>query len=53
MCMCVCLHVEQSEHGCSAYRGQKRSSEPLEMELQGVVGHLMWARGTRLSLGEQ
>lgn len=46
--MCVCLHVEQSEHGCCAHRGQKRSSEPLEMELQGIVGHLMWAWRTRL-----
>lgn len=33
---------------CSAHRGQKRSSDLLELELQSVVGHLMWVRETEL-----
>lgn len=31
-----------------AYRGQKRVSDPLELELQEVVSHLIWMLGIEL-----
>jgi len=33
---------------CGAHKGQKRASDLLELELQVVVGCLMWVLGTEL-----
>lgn len=40
--MCACVSA-------GAYRVQKRVSEPLALELQGVVNHQMWILRTELS----
>lgn len=36
-----------------AHRVQKRIQYPLELELQGVVNHLMWVLGTELWSSER
>lgn len=37
-CLCTAFKL-------GAYRGQKRMSDPLELELQAVVRHLTWVLG--------
>lgn len=41
MCLCGYVHVR-----AGACWGQRRTSDPLELQFQGVVSHLMWG-GTR------
>lgn len=41
-CMCVYLCNQYEYMHAGAYRGHKRSSDPLELEFQAVVNHLMW-----------
>lgn len=47
--MCVCVYV-QLPHACGypQRRDQKRASEPQELELQVVEGHLRWVLGIKL-----
>lgn len=42
MCFCICVPP-----GCGVCRGQKGVLDPLELKLQVVVGHPMWALGTK------
>ena len=42
ICVCVCVCV------CGVHGGQKRVSDPLELELQVVVSRLMWVLVTEL-----
>lgn len=38
VCVCVHVHVHVGAHVCSGiHEGQKRTSNPLELELQAVV----------------
>lgn len=47
--MCVCMHGYV--HVCAgALGGQKRMLEPLKVELQEVVSHLMWEPGAKLAV---
>lgn len=47
-CFCICVPP-----GCSVCRGQKGVLDSLELKLQVVVGHPMWALGTKSVLWEQ
>ena len=42
--ICLCIYV----HACGTYRGQKRISDPLELELQVVMSCLIWVQGTEI-----
>lgn len=41
----VCICVSVCEVSASAHGGQKRTSDPLEMELQANVSHPKWVLG--------
>ena len=54
VCVCVCVCVIVSPHKYSAHGGQKGESDPPELDLQVVVGILMWQwEGNPGSLQEQ
>lgn len=42
VCICACICT------CSAYRGQKRAPDPLELKLQAFVSHFGWVLGADL-----
>jgi hypothetical protein len=42
------VHVCTYAHVCGTYRGQKRTSDSLELELQAVMSWLMWVQGTEV-----
>lgn len=44
--LCVCC-VWFAPCVCGAHRGQKKASEPLGLELQVFVSHLIWKLGTK------
>lgn len=47
ICLCVCVGCVYICE-CSAHGEQKRTFDPVELELQVVVSHPMWVLGTRL-----
>lgn len=52
LCECACVHVNMSEcQVCAeACGGQRRPSDSLELEAQGVMRSLAWVLGTQLGL---
>lgn len=52
LCECACVHVNMSEcQVCAeACGGQRRPSDSLELEVQGVMRSLAWVLGTQLGL---
>ena len=44
----MCVSVEVHAHACSALRAWRKTLDTLQLELQAVVGHLMWVLGTEL-----
>ena len=49
MYVCVCGHTCRFVHmSTSAHKDQKRTSAPLELEYQQVVGYPMWMLATEL-----
>lgn len=49
--ICVCVWV--CAHVCSALGGQKEALDPLELELEVIVGCLMWVWALILGLLEE
>ena len=49
----MCAFVNVCHMSADTCRGQKRASEPLELELQMVVSFLMWVLGTELKSSGQ
>lgn len=49
MYMCVCFLEHTSVHPCmpSVCGGQKKALDALELELQAIMGCLMWVLGTK------
>lgn len=46
--VCALVHVHMHAHVCSGtHEGQKRTSKPLELELQAAVSLQMWLLGTK------
>lgn len=43
----VCARVSVYMCVCKCHRGPERTSDPLELELQVTVSHLMWVLGTK------
>lgn len=41
MCVCLACMTIREAHACSAHEGEKRASDPLKLELQMVVSHLV------------
>ena len=40
--VCMCLCVSMCVCKCNVHGVQKRATNPLKLELQAVVNHLMW-----------
>lgn len=43
VCVCLCVYVHMS---AGTFRGQKRPSDALKLELRTVVSCLLWVLGT-------
>lgn len=48
VCVCTRVHVHALHMCANACRGQNRVLNPLELELQAIICHLMWVLGTKL-----
>lgn len=48
MCICVCVRGRVCAYECSIQRGQKRTLEPLKLELELVVSLLVEVLRTEL-----
>lgn len=48
MCVCVCVCIGICTQECQAPRGQERTLDLLELELQEVVSCLTWFLGIEL-----
>ena len=48
----ICVSEYDYVHQCYGHGGQKRASDPLELELWVVVSHLVWVLGVGGEVGE-
>jgi hypothetical protein len=45
--VCVCVCVLKTNLNADAYGGQKRATDPLELEFQVVVSQVRWIQRTK------